>query len=228
MPDLSGLRPAFIAFDLDGTLVDSVPDIAAAVAAMCVELGYPVPSEAQVRAWVGDGAARLVERALTGRLDGRLEPDLAALALTSFKDAYRRCLVRDSRIYPGVRETLDALQAAGIPLAVVTNKPAEFARGLLAGLALDCFFAELVGGDSLAERKPHAQPLQHVAHRFGAAVEAGLMVGDSATDIGAARAAGMPVVCVDYGYHQGVDLAAQADVVCSSLTELAALLALAD
>lgn len=228
MSDLSGLRPAFIAFDLDGTLVDSVPDIAAAVLAMCAELGYPAPSEDQVRAWVGNGAARLVERALTGHFDGRLEPALTARALVSFKDAYRRCLVRDSRVYPGVRETLVALQAAGIPLTLVTNKPAEFAAGLLAGLELDSFFVALVGGDSLAERKPHALPLQHVAGQLGVDVADGLMVGDSVTDIGAARAVGIPVVCVDYGYHQGADLAAQADVLCSSLIEMLPLLALAD
>jgi phosphoglycolate phosphatase len=179
-----------------------------------------------VRGWVGNGAERLVERALTGNHDGHSEPDQTARGLALFKQAYGARLVAESRVYPGVRETLVALRSAGIPLAVVTNKPVEFAAGLLAGLELDDFFAQLLGGDSLSQRKPHALPLQHVAHLFGAEVTSGLMVGDSATDIGAARAAGMPVLCVDYGYHQGVDLAAEADVLVSELSEMLALLSL--
>jgi phosphoglycolate phosphatase len=214
-----------VAFDLDGTLVDSLPDIADAAEAMLAELGRPPAGEARVRAFVGDGVARLVERLLAGSRDGVAEPAEAARALEIFTARYAAGVCRRSRPFPGVVEGVRRLAAAGFGLACVTNKPERFAVPLLASFGLDVHMDVLVGGDTLAVRKPRPEPLLHAAARLGVATSALLMVGDSAVDVHCARAAGCPVVCVPYGYSPDAPVAALgADAIVAGIDELAAAL----
>ena len=214
-----------VLFDLDGTLVDSAPDLGLAVDRMLADLGRQPVGEAQVRAWVGNGARRLVERALSGRVDGRVDADTLEPALERFFRHYADCLVDHTRPYPDVEEALEQLSALGLRLAVVTNKPARFTMPLLAELDLRRHFMAVISGDTLTSRKPDPQPLLLAARHCGVAAARSLMVGDSVNDIHAARAAGMPVACVPYGYNLGGDIVAdQPDLVVESLMALPPLL----
>ena len=213
---------AAVLFDLDGTLVDSVPDLALAVDRMLAELGRAPAGEAKVREWVGNGSANLVKRALTGRMDGDVEPGLLESALTSFFAHYESVLCFNSRLYDGVEAALADLNARDLALAVVTNKPERFTLQLLETLGLAGRFAVVVGGDTLSEKKPHPAPLLYAAARLGVTPEYSLMVGDSRNDVEAARRAGMRVVCVPYGYNHGEPIALAApDAVVENLSELA-------
>lgn len=185
-----------VLFDLDGTLVDSALDIAEAVDRMRVELGLQPVGEARVRGWIGDGVRVLLQRALA---DAGQASDLDAL-MPRFMVHYEACLLLHARVYPGVRETLDALAARGVAMALCTNKPARFVPPLLDAMGLAHHFEAMVGGDSLPERKPSPLPLLHLAAHFGQAPADCLMVGDSGADAEAAHAAGMPLVLVRYGY----------------------------
>jgi len=217
--------PRLIIFDLDGTLVDSVPDIARAVNIMLAQLGREPVSEARVRGWIGNGVAPLVKRALTGQLQGEPEGVLFEQARTLFLAAYRDNVLVDSRAYAGVTELLGWLKQQGRLLALVTNKPAEFLDPLLDGLALDAYFDLVLGGDSLAVKKPDPGPLLHAAAMFGLETDDCLMVGDSVNDIAAAQAAGMPVAAVSYGYEPSGDVRCHVpDVVVDSLHDLLLLL----
>ncbi|MFB4205319.1 phosphoglycolate phosphatase [Arhodomonas sp. KWT2] len=221
-------RPRAVLFDLDGTLVDSAPDIATAVDRLLAELGREPVGEALVRHWVGNGARRLVARALAGRrgIDG--EPAGTEAALARFLVLYRERLVERTTIYPGVIELLDALAAAGIPVAVVTNKPEGLARPLLETLGLAARFGAVVGGDTLAEKKPAPAPLAHAAGILGVALADCLMVGDSLTDVSAARNAGIPVACVPYGYREGDAIfEARPEAVVDTLADLPPLIGIA-
>ncbi|AGA92307.1 2-phosphoglycolate phosphatase [Thioflavicoccus mobilis 8321] len=222
-------RPEMVLLDLDGTLVDSVPDLAYCVDEMMRRLARPPHGEAAVRNWVGNGVERLVKRALIGALDG--EPPTADYerALPLFLECYGANTSGRSCLYPGVREGLDFLRGAGYRLACVTNKAARFTEPLLADLGLREYFSLVISGDSLAEKKPHPLPLRHAAAHFGVALGAALMVGDSVSDVKAARAAGFAIVCVSYGYNHGRDIREAApDAVIDSLIELEGLLAEAD
>lgn len=218
-------RPQALLFDLDGTLVDSVPDIAVAIDRMLVSLNLPQAGEARVRNWVGNGAQKLVQRALAYGYD---EPENAVIwsrlteAHQRYSDFYREKLSVHTRCYGGVVDALQRLHAAAVPLAVVTNKPEAFAISLLSELSLLPLFACVMGGDTVAERKPLAAPLLEAARRMNVDAARCWMVGDSKTDIHAARNAGMPVVAVPYGYNHGEDVRKFApDVVVDSLAELA-------
>jgi phosphoglycolate phosphatase len=221
----STLEIEAIAFDLDGTLVDSVPDLTLAVAAMMVDLDLRPPGETQVRAWVGNGAPRLVKRALTGRMDGEPDPALFELAMPIFNRHYANNICVDSRLFPGVRTGLQGLQALGYALACVTNKPTEFTRPLIDRLGIADFFTVVLGGDATERKKPAPDALLLAAERLGVTPQRMLLVGDSINDVGAARNAGCPVVCVPYGYNHGLDIrAAMPDRVIDSIAELPALL----
>lgn len=220
---LSSLRA--VLFDLDGTLVDSVPDLAGAVDGTLTELGRARAGEARVREWVGNGAERLIKRALTGQMDGEPPAELTAWALARFFEHYGERLSGESRLYGGVREGLAALRSHGLALAVVTNKPERFVAPLLEALGIGEQFSVLVGGDTLSEKKPHPAPLLHAASELGCEPEAALMVGDSRNDVLAARRAGMPIICVPYGYNHGQDIRDEApDAVVDDLVELAGLI----
>ena len=216
--------PALVALDLDGTLVDSVPDIAWCIDRTMPRFGIPPRGEALVRTWVGNGVERLIDRALTGALDGTADPDLRREAGAAFLDLYSRHGRHRSRVYPGVRKGLAALRAHGAVLACITNKPHGPAVDLLAHLELIGHFELVLGGDSLPRRKPDPLPLIHACATLDVAVELSLFAGDSASDVEAARAAGMRVVCVSYGYNHGRDIAEAApDAVVDSLDKLAVL-----
>lgn len=219
-------HPRMALIDLDGTLVDSVPDLTHSVDAMMAELGRPPHGEAAVRNWVGNGVERLVKRALTGTLDG--EPAAADFdrAYPVFLERYTAHNGERSRLYPGVAEGLRLLAARGVRLGCVTNKAARFTEPLLAALGVADHFGIIISGDSLPEKKPSPLPLQHAAQHFGVAPPDALMVGDSISDVKAARAAGFAVVCVSYGYNHGLDIRdAEPDAVIDSLAELDTLLA---
>ena len=213
--------PRLAAIDLDGTLVDTVPDIAWCIDRTMPRFGIPPRGAALVRGWIGNGVERLVERALTGEPDAPADPALLREACTAFLDLYSANGHDRSRIYPGVRSGLSALHGHGVVLACITNKPYRPAVDLLAHLALLDSFALVLGGDSLPRRKPDPLPLLHACSVLGIAVEHSVFVGDSLNDVQAARAAGMRVACVSYGYNHGRDIAESApDAVVDSLEEL--------
>ncbi len=195
-----------VMIDLDGTLLDTVTDLAIAVNLMLKELARPALDEAQVRAFVGKGIANLVKRALVGALSGEPDAALFERAMPLYLDCYERVNGKHATLYPGVLEGLDALQAAGFPLACVTNKSERFTLPLLAQMRLDRYFSLTVGGDTLPKRKPDPLPLTHICGHFGVAPAQALMIGDSLNDAQAARAAGCPVFCVPYGYNEGADV----------------------
>jgi len=190
-----------VAFDLDGTLVETLPDLHESASRMLAQIGRPPVSESVVRAYVGDGVDRLVKRLLSGTPDG--EPDAASFenAAQDFRSHYAAVLTRASHLFAGATSVLESLRGRGFKLACVTNKPACFTEPLLQRLGLTGYLDLVLSGDSLARKKPDPLPLVHVAGAFGIEPAQLLMVGDSPVDTGAARAAGCPVFCVPYGYR---------------------------
>jgi len=218
-------NPKMVLIDLDGTLVDSVPDLAFCVDAMMERLGLPPHGETKVRNWVGNGVERLVRRALVGQLDGEPEAALFQRAYPIFLELYAANTSKRSCLYPGVRKGLEYLAAAGYALGCVTNKAARFTEPLLKDLGIYERFAIVISGDSLAKKKPDPLPLLHAAEFFRVAPSDALMVGDSVSDVRAARAAGFQIVCMSYGYNHGSDIRlADPDCVIDSLSELRGLL----
>jgi len=211
--------------DVDGTMVDSVPDLAYCVDQMMAALGLPARGEPEVRNWVGNGVERLVRRALAGTLDGEPDEALYDKAYPVFMGLYRDNTSQRSVLYPGVREALDYLKGAGYKLGSVTNKAAQFTEPLLRDLGLRDAFSLVVSGDTLPQKKPDPAPLLHAARELGVSPEDALMVGDSISDVKAARAAGFQIVCVSYGYNHGMDIRdAAPDAVIDSMVELRGLL----
>ncbi len=204
--------PQLIIFDLDGTLVDSAPDLAVAVDQMLAQLGRAPAGEEKVRSWVGNGAAMLVRRALADSVDvakvGAVGESLHQQALTTFQHIYQVENGRQTRLYPGVAEVIPALAGLGIPLAVVTNKPLQFTTPLLAQFGLEPFFRCVIGGECLPRKKPDPLPLLHVCEQLRGKPNMSLMVGDSRNDIEAAHAAGMVSAALTYGYNHGESVAA--------------------
>lgn len=217
-------RVQLILFDLDGTLVDSVGDLAWCCNGMLQQLQRPVRSTERITTWVGNGVERLVKRALTDDMDAEPEPALLQQALQKFNALYADNISQHSELYPGVVETLQRLQQATPRIACVTNKDERFALPLLEQLGILSYFELLVGGDTTARKKPDPMQLNHAAAHFGIKPSDCLMVGDSSNDIKAARAAGFQVVAVPYGYNHGVDIrASHPDMVVDNLMELAEL-----
>jgi phosphoglycolate phosphatase len=218
-------KPKLILIDVDGTLVDSVPDLAYCVNSMMRELDMPEHSEDNIREWVGNGVERLTRRALIGRLDGEPDEELFRRAYPLFLDCYAVNTSKRSSLYPGIREGLDRLQAQGYTLGSVTNKAAQFTVPLLKDLGVYDDFAVVVAGDTLDKKKPDPEPLLYAAERMGVEPEDCLMVGDSISDVKAARAAGFQIVCMPYGYNHGNDInEANPDAVIDSLAHLDTLL----
>lgn len=192
-----------IAFDLDGTLIDSVPDLAAATNATLLELALPQASEDQVRGWVGNGAKMLMHRALSFALAKEVDESLLSDTMPKFMHHYGLYLQKHSRLYPNVLSTLTALKQAGYRLAVVTNKPYRFTIPLLEAFGLHDLFDHVLGGDSLAKMKPDPLPLNHLLQQWQIQPQQLLMIGDSKNDILAAKSANVAVIGLTYGYNYG-------------------------
>jgi phosphoglycolate phosphatase len=195
-----------VMIDLDGTLINTAPDLADCVNIMLQRMGRDTWPLDKVSGWIGNGVSRLVKRALTDSMDG--EPDSVDYekGYALFLEAYGENVSAKSRPYVGVVAGLEKLKDMGFRLACVTNKAAAFTLPLLADLELDGYFELVVSGDSLPRKKPDPLPLTHACDFFGITPDQGILIGDSANDVKAAIAAGMPVICVNYGYNQGVDL----------------------
>ncbi|MFZ0497596.1 MAG: phosphoglycolate phosphatase [Steroidobacteraceae bacterium] len=206
------MPPALVIFDLDGTLIDSAPDLAAAINTMLAGYGREPLAVAEVRRMVGDGVAMLVARALAAR---DCEPEDPAAAERSFTRHYESNATSLTTVFPGAVRALQALSAAGIALAVCTNKPARLAAGILDSLGLAGYFARVIGGDSLPFRKPDPRMLLSLLEAFGVGPEGSLLVGDSEVDAATARAAGMPFVLMKHGYRRGP----AAEIPCSAALE---------
>ena len=196
-----------ILFDLDGTLLDTIPDLTAAANGMLTELAAPALPIESITTFVGKGTAQLVRRCLQDPRVG-LPADDAAVeqALAVFNRHYHAVNGRESVRYPGVLEGLAAFRQQGVKLAVVTNKPTEFTLPLLEKSGLAPWFDAVVCGDTCSRKKPDPLPLHHACELLGCAPSEALFIGDSINDALAARAAGMPVLVVPYGYNEGLDI----------------------
>jgi phosphoglycolate phosphatase len=216
-------RPKLVVFDLDGTLVDSAPDLIYSINTMLEQLGLYAQQEDRIRGWIGSGAEGLVKCALTNSLEGEPEEGLFQEAFHLFSEIYVENTSQRSRLYPGVRQGLDYLIETKRRLGCVTNKRRRYTEPLLKSLGLYEDFAIVVSGDTLPKKKPDPLPLLHAAEILGVAPEGALMVGDSVNDVEAARAAGFAVLCVRYGYNNGHNIEeAEPDLVIDSLADLPA------
>jgi phosphoglycolate phosphatase len=217
--------PAAALFDLDGTLADSALDLAAAVDQTLAQLGRPSVGIDQVRQWIGHGAAVLIRRALAGKADWQpasaADEALFEQAMALFFKYYEIANGQHAKVYPGVMECLNRLQQMNCPMAIVTNKPEQFVAPLLKQLKLDGYFQLIIGGDTLASKKPDPEPLLHAMGKLNGRPATTVMVGDSAADVEAAKAAGIACVAVTYGYNFGNSVPALgANAVVDSLSEL--------
>jgi len=201
---LSSVKTQLLAIDLDGTLVDSAPDIAHCLGSALQAIGYAAPGEVRTRAWIGDGLEALIARAIAygatqgdSTLSGEARHEAA---LAAFLACYRDNLFMRSRLYPGVVETLDGLRATRLKLCCITNKRYAFSQELLVQAGIRDRFELLLGGDSLAEKKPSPLPLKVAAETLGVPPDASTLVGDSHQDLRAARAAGFGFVLASFGY----------------------------
>lgn len=220
MPRFAALQAAIV--DLDGTLVDTLGDFTVALNATLSELGQRSLAADAIEAMVGKGSEHLIRSALRA-VDA--PADLYEAAWAAYQRHYDRINGQHAATYPGVEEGLQALQAAGLRLACLTNKPTGFARDLLQAKGLAGFFAHVFGGDAFERKKPDPLPLLRTCAALGTAPERTLMVGDSSNDAAAARAAGCPVVLVTYGYNHGEPVrAVDADAFVDSMANLRPLL----
>jgi len=214
-------KPGFILIDLDGTLIDSVPDLAYCVDETMKKMDMPVRGEAAVRNWVGNGVQRLVERALINAVDGMPEQELMDKAYPIFLELYKENTSQRSCVYDGVVEGIEWMKAQGYRVACVTNKAEAFTIPLLKDKGLHDYFEVIVSGDTCEKKKPDPMPLLHAAKLLGVSPENALMIGDSQSDVKAARAAGFHIFCMTYGYNHGEDIRDyNPDVVADSFVEL--------
>lgn len=195
-------------FDLDGTVINSALDLALAINHTLTTLERDTFSLEIIDRWVGNGALTLVKRALSGQrtINEALDEALVAHALDIFLTFYAQNLCTATVAYPQVAQTLTTLTEKGYRLAIVTNKPFEFVSPILVKLGLDGIFELVLGGDSLAQKKPHPAPLLHVCKTLGVRIEQSMMIGDSKNDILSANACGMHSIAVTYGYNYGEDI----------------------
>ena len=214
-------KPEMILIDVDGTLVDSVPDLAYCVNEMLKQLGMPERDEQSIRHWVGNGVERLVKRGLINALDGEPDEALYQKALPIFRDLYAVNTSVRSHLYDGVLEGLDYMKAAGYRLGCVTNKAGEFTLPILRDLGIADYFEVTICGDDTPRKKPDPLPLLTACERLAVKPEQSMMIGDSQSDVKAARAAGFSIICLSYGYNHGEDIRDfNPDAVIDSFTEL--------
>lgn len=192
-----------VSLDLDGTLLDTVPDLAAAANAMLGELGLPGRSDDELRTFIGGGIPRFVLWCLP---EGRREPDFHAAAIETFKRHYAHSNGRHATLYPGVLEGLEGFRRLGVRMACITNKAAAFSEPLLQMTGLAPYFEFTLSGDSLPEKKPHPMPLLEACRRLGSTPARHMHIGDSRHDAAAALAAGCISVTLPYGYNEGEDV----------------------
>jgi phosphoglycolate phosphatase len=195
-----------VMIDLDGTLLDTIPDLAMAANAMLEEMAKPPLEVAVIRTLVGKGIPRLVARTLEAAHGAEPPREQLEAALTVFERCYAAVNGRHTTVYAGVIEGLDRMREMALPLACVTNKAGRFTAPLLDRMQLASYFTQVVAGDTLPRKKPDPLPLLHVCRELGIAPADMLMIGDSLNDAEAARSAGCPVFCVDYGYNEGRDV----------------------
>ncbi|MDP6967761.1 MAG: phosphoglycolate phosphatase [Gammaproteobacteria bacterium] len=201
-------NPKAVFFDLDGTLIDSLPDIEAAIKQAALAMGLEAPGASQVRAWIGNGAGVLVERVLADSIHIPPHKDARYKALLDgYMQAYGKLEHAYSRIYPGVEQWLQSLQEQQIKLAVITNKAACFTPSILAHFGILRYFDLVYCGDTFSQKKPHPMPLLKACEAFSVKPEEALMVGDSRNDVVAAQSAGIRSLAVRGGYNHGEDIA---------------------
>jgi phosphoglycolate phosphatase len=206
-----------ILFDLDGTLVDSVRDLQDAVNVVLAEEGLRAIDVDETKSMVGDGAAKLVERAVAA-VGG--DQERLPILVERFLAGYEASASRYTEPYPSVQDALKELAELGLPLAVVTNKPYRATIQILENLGMHTFFRAIIGGDTLPERKPHPAPILMALEHLGVEPEAALMVGDNYHDVQAARAAGVSAFVVTYGYSHKPHAELEADRLLTSMSEL--------
>ncbi|WP_300174976.1 phosphoglycolate phosphatase [uncultured Aliivibrio sp.] len=219
-----------IAFDLDGTLLDSVPDLARAVDLAMQDVGYPRVTLEQASHWIGNGADVLVSRALSQSVTVQegLDPELIKQARARLDHHYHDGGHKLSHLYLKVKETLEALHQQGYTLALVTNKPAQFVPELLEQHQLAHLFVDVIGGDTFVEKKPNPFALNWLLDKYQLTPSEMLMVGDSRNDIQAAKAAGCRSFGLTYGYNHGEPIAdSQPDVVSDEFNHLLAVMSVA-
>ena len=215
------LAVKMVMIDLDGTLIHTAPDLAACVNRMLADLGRAACPENIIMSWIGNGVPRLVKRALTGEMWAEPEQAQFVKAQIIFQKHYIEHVSDFSRPYPGVVSGLDRLKAQGFHLVCITNKAEAFTLPLLRNLDLSKYFELVLSGDSLPKQKPDPMPLLHACKHFSITPEHGVLIGDSSNDVEAARAAGMPVICVPYGYNHGHNIRdARPDAVLDSLADV--------
>lgn len=213
-----------VMIDLDGTLIHTAPEIAVAANWMLADLNLPVLPLQKIESYIGAGAQMLVKRCLTQQLCAEPEAEVFAEAEALFFAHYANNAI-ESKPYEGVIDGLQALWNKGLKLACVSNKPAQFTLPLLQKSGLADFFELVVSGDTLHKKKPDPIQLLHICAKFDVPEYEAMLVGDSATDIAAAQAAGCFIVTVPYGYNQGLPLdTSQVDATINDLTELESIL----
>jgi phosphoglycolate phosphatase len=218
-------KPKMVLIDVDGTLVDSVPDLAWCVDEMMLTINMKTHGEDKVRQWVGNGVERLVRRALVGQLEGEPEDSLFESAYPVFLDLYKDNTSKRSHLYSGVKEGLEYLKSNNYILGCVTNKAEAFTLPILKDLGIIDYFQSVVSGDTLEKKKPDPLPLIYSAEKLGVSPSESMMLGDSMSDVKAARAAGFSIVCMSYGYNHGEDIRlSNPDEVIDSMAELEGLL----
>lgn len=195
-----------ILFDLDGTLIDSLPDLAWSLDRAMEELDLPVCGEARARGWIGNGVDLLVTRALAFALQSQPEPEQVTEGVRLFRQHYQNHSWVDSRLYPGVKDTLKRFHEVGVRMACVTNKPAQFAGPLIEAAGLADFFSAVLGTALEREKKPDPQMALEALDLLQLNPSQALFVGDSITDFATARNAGLPIWLVSYGYNSGLNL----------------------
>lgn len=216
-----------VLIDLDGTLVDSLPDIAHAVNAMLGDLGRPTLPVERIATYVGKGVDELVHRTLTDTMDEHASADVFARGKQSFYRHYGEVNGNESRVFAGVREALEDLRIKNMMLACVTNKPRQFTRQLLDRVELQAAFSAIVSGDDTEQKKPHAEPMLHACRLLGVSTSDAIVIGDSENDVLSARAAGCRVIVVETGYNEGRSASElDADVIVPSLLHAARLIEL--
>jgi phosphoglycolate phosphatase len=212
--------PQWLCFDLDGTLVDSVPDITFSVNEMLEQLQLDIVDEAVARTWIGNGAAKLIERALTHILADMPSGELLEKAKALFFIAYEKNIAVKTVVYPDCIEVLEHFVNLGIPLACVTNKPRKFTPPLLEKLSMDSYFKAVVCGDDLSTQKPEPGMLLEAVRQLVGEPHAGYMIGDSERDIASANSAGTGAIYVSYGYNRGVSVENYQPICVSGLKEI--------